>query len=152
MDLNKRLEELKIELPAPPPKGGIYAPVKQVGNTLYVSGQGPTINGVPQITGQAGAERTVEEAQEAAKMCIYNMLSTLQAYVGDLNKIKGAVKLLAFVASAPGFNDQPKVINAGSQILVDVFGEEGYAARSAIGTNELPGGITVEIEGMFELK
>ncbi len=152
MDINERLAELNINLPAPPPRGGVYKPVKQVGNMLYVSGQGATQNGVPAICGKVGAERTLEEGQAAARLCALNCLSTLQEYLGDLNRIKSLVKILAFVASAPGFNQQPKVVDGASLLLRDIFGPDlGVGARSAIGTNELPGDITVEIEFIFEI-
>ena len=152
MDVYAKLKELGIELPPPPPRMGIYLPVKQVGNILYVSGQGPTIGATPKVCGKVGAERTIEEGQHAARLCALNALSNIHNYLGDLNKIKSTVKLLAFVASAPGFNRQPEVVNGASQLLVDVFGEErGIGARSAIGTNELPADITVEIEFAFEI-
>lgn len=152
MDIYARLQELGLILPELPPRGGIYKPVKQVGNMLYVSGQGATVKGVPAITGHVGAERTIEEGQDAARLCVMNCLSTLHDYLGDLNKIKSLVKLLGFVASAPGFNMQPKVMDGASKLLMDIFGEDnGVGARSAIGTNELPGGITVEIEFIFEI-
>jgi enamine deaminase RidA (YjgF/YER057c/UK114 family) len=152
MNIYDRLEQLSITLPCPPARGGIYTPVKQSGCMLYVSGQGPSINGKPAYTGKAGDQRTVEEAQEAARICAMNMLSVLNEYVKDLNRIKGVVKLLGFVESSPGFNEQPTVINAASQLFVDVFGNDGWHARSAVGVNELPSDITVEIEGIFELK
>lgn len=151
MDVYARLKELNLTLPAPPPAGGIYKPVRPVGNCLYVSGQGATKAGVPVIAGKAGAERTLEEAQEAAKICVLNGLSVLHEYLGDLNKIKGLVKMLAFVQSAPGFSQQPKVIDTASALLRDIWGEAGVGARSAIGVNELPGNITVEIEFIFEI-
>ena len=151
MDVYARLKELNLTLPAPPPLGGIYKPVRQIENCLYISGQGPTKAGVPVITGKAGAERTIEEAQEAARICVLNGLSVLNDYLGDLNKIKGLVKTLAFVQSAPGFNQQPKVIDGASSLLRDIWGEAGVGARSAIGVNELPGNITVEIEFIFEV-
>ncbi len=152
MDIYARLKELNLELPELPPKGGIYKPVKQVGNMLYVSGQGATVKGVPAIVGHVGKERTVEEGQDAARLCVMNCLSTLHDYLGDLNKIKSLVKILGFVASAENFNMQPKVMDGASALLRDIFGEEnGIGARSAIGTNELPGGITVEVEFIFEI-
>jgi len=147
----ERLKELNLILPKPPPVGGIYKPVRQMGNCLYVSGQGPTKDGAPVITGKAGAERTLEEAQEAARICVLNGLSVLHGYLGDLNKIRGLIKMLAFVQSAPGFNMQPKVIDGASALLRDIWGEAGVGARSAIGVNELPGNITVEIEFIFEV-
>ncbi|MEM1484323.1 RidA family protein [Oscillospiraceae bacterium PP1C4] len=151
-DVYERLKELKIDLPEAPPRGGIYKPVKQADHYLYISGQGATKKGVPCITGKVGAERTIEEGQDAARICTLNALSTLQDYLGDLNRIKCVVKLLGFVASAPGFNMQPKVIDGASQLLFDIWGEDGVGARSAIATNELPGDITTEIEFIFEMK
>lgn len=152
MDIYKRLDELALPLPEPAPQGGIYKPVRQCGNLLYVSGHGPTVSGIPFIVGKVGVERTLEEGQEAARMCVMNALRSLHDSLGDLNQIKSLVKILAFVASAPGFNQQPKVIDAASQLLQNLWGEDGVGARSAIGTNELPGDIAVEIEFIFELK
>jgi enamine deaminase RidA (YjgF/YER057c/UK114 family) len=151
MDVYERIKELGYEIPELPPKGGIYKPVKQVGNMLYVSGQGATKKGIPVITGKVGAERTIEEGQDAARICALNALSTLHDYLGDLNKIKSLVKTLGFVASDDNFNQQPKVIDGASKLLADIFGEDGIGARSAIGVNELPGNITVEIEFIFEI-
>ena len=152
MDVYARIKNLDFSLPELPPKGGIYKPVIQVGNLLYVSGQGATSNGVPVLVGKVGAERTLEEGQQAAQICALNALSTLHEYLGDLNKIKRLVKTLGFVASAPNFNMQPKVIDGASRLLAEIYGEEnGIGARSAIGTNELPGNITVEIEFIFEI-
>ncbi|TCL70088.1 enamine deaminase RidA (YjgF/YER057c/UK114 family) [Hydrogenispora ethanolica] len=152
MCVYENLKKLQLELPAPPPLGGVYVPVKQVGNLLFTAGQGSTQNGVPVVAGKAGADVSIETAQNGARIAALNMLSILHQYTGDLNRIKNVVKILGFVASAPGFGDQPKVMNAASQLLVDLFGEAGRHARSAIGVNELPGNITVEIEGVFELK
>ncbi len=153
MDIYAKLEQLNLTLPDLPPRGGIYKPVKQVGNLLYVSGQGATVKGVPAVTGHVGAERTVEEGQQAARLCTLNCLSTLQDYLGDLNRIQSLVKILGFVSSAAGFNQQPKVIDGASALMRDLLGEDaGVGARSAIGVNELPGGISVEIEFIFEIR
>lgn len=150
-DVYARMKDLGYELPELPPPGGIYKPVKQVGNLLYVSGQGATVKGVPTVVGKVGAERTVEEGQAAARMCTLNALSTLEHYLGDLNRIKGVVKTLGFIASAPGFNLQPKVLDGCSMLLKELLGEDGVGARSAIGVNELPGNIACEIEYIFEI-
>ena len=152
MDVYARLKELNVTLPEPPPKGGIYKPVRQSGNCLYVSGQGTWKDGVLAYTGKLGAERTLEEGQAAAKICAINALAHLHAFLGDLNKIKGLVKTLGLVQSAAGFNKQPLVINGASGFLEEIWGEEGLGARSAIGVNELPNNISVEIEFIFELK
>lgn len=151
MCVYENLKSLNLSLPEPPPLGGIYVPVKQIGNLLYTSGQGPIVGNKPIMVGKLGSERTIEEGQKAARICILNTLSVLHHYLGDLNKIKNVVKLLGFVSSAPGFNDQPKVINGGSELLIDLFGDAGKHARSAVGANELPGNISVEIETIFEI-
>ena len=150
-DVYERLKELGHELPVQPPKGGIYKPARLLGNALYVSGQGATVAGVPEITGKIGVDRTIEEGQAAARLCVMNALSTLHSELGDLNKIRGLVKLLGFVQSAPQFSMQPKVIDGASALLRDIWGEDGVGARSAIGVNELPGNISVEIEFIFEV-
>ena len=151
MDVYARLKELNLTLPEPPPKGGIYKPVRQAGNCLYVSGQAASRAGALVFTGKVGGERTIEEGQEAAKICTLNALSNLHHFLGDLNKIKGVIKTLGFVQSADGFNQQPKVINGASSLLEDIWGEDGVGARSAIGVNELPSGTSVEIEFIFEI-
>ena len=152
MDIYKRLEELGIALPQATKAMGLYLPVKIAGNMAYVSGQGPLVDGKPVCTGKVGGDVSLEQAQAAAKQTALNTIALLHEYIGDLNRIKSVVKVLGFVASAPGFNEQPAVINAFSQTLVDVFGEDGRHARSAIGSNELPLDISVEIESIFELR
>ena len=152
MDIYAKMKELGHVLPVPAPLAGIFKPIKQVGSLLYVSGQGPTENGVPLVSGKVGAERTIEEGKHAARLCVLNALGVLHQYLGDLNRIKSTVKLLAFVASAPGFNRQPEVVNGASQLLLDLFGEDrGVGVRTSIGINELPSDITVEIEFIFEI-
>lgn len=150
-DVYARLKELGIQLPPPPAAGGIYTPVVEFsGNLLYCSGCGP---GTFAPLGKVGRDVTLEEAQEASRRCMLNLLTNLEAKTGDLNKIKRFVKVLAFVASDDDFTQQPQVVNGGSQLLVDVFGEDaGKPARSAIGVNVLPGNIPVEIEVLVELK
>lgn len=153
MDVYERIKELGINLPEPPPVGGVYFPVKEFGaNLIYTSGIGPILNGKPVMTGKLGKELMLEQGQEAARVTMLNILGAIQAKIGDLNRIRNVVKILAFVASADDFYDQPKVMNAASQLLVDIFGEKvGKAARSAIGTNVLPGNIPVEIEVICEI-
>ena len=150
-DVYQKLKELGHELPPPPPPGGIYKPVRQVGNLLYVSGQGSTVAGVPVIIGKVGEACDIKQGQAAARMCALNALAVLHDALGDLNRIKGVVKTLGFIASAPGFNKQPLVLNGCSGLLRELFGEDGVGARSAIGTNELPEGITCEVEFIFEI-
>ena len=153
MDVYGRLKELKLELPSPPKKGGIYTQAREFGdNMCYLSGFGTDINGVQNYNGKLGKEYTIEQGQQAAANCILNILAVLHQKLGDLNRIKRFVKMLAFVASDDNFFNQPSVANGASQLLVDLFGEEiGLPARSAIGVNVLPGNIPVEIELLLEV-
>lgn len=154
MNIYDVLKEKGITLPAPPPKGGVYTPVQEFGdNFLYCSGCGPDLGNGNTVVGRLGDTLTLEEGQQAAYNCMLNLLANLDAKTGDLNKIKRFVKVLAFVNSTDTFTQQPQVVNGGSNLLVDIFGEEtGCPARTAIGTNILPGNIACEIEVLVELK
>lgn len=147
------LKEKGITLPAPPPKGGIYTPVQEFGgNLLYCSGCGPNVGGGNTVEGKIGHELSLEDGQKAAYNCMLNLLANLEDKLGDLNRIKRFVKVLAFVNCTDDFAMQPQVVNGGSQLLVDLFGTEiGCPARSAIGTNALPGNIACEIEMLVEI-
>lgn len=149
--IEERMKELNIQLPKPPPRGGLYTPVVEFGDhLLYCSGCGPQIDG-KSIDGKLGKDLTVEQGQEAAYRCMLNLLSNLQAKLGSLDRIKRFVKVLAFVNSSDHFTMQPQVVNGGSQLLLDLFGEEiGLPARTAIGVNATPGNIAVEIEMLVE--
>jgi len=151
MGVYENLKAQGIELPAGLSAAGLYKPVNQTGNLLFVSGQGSIENG-EFITGRVGVNMTVEQGQYAAKVCAINTLAALQAYLGDLNRIKRCVKILGFVAGADDFTEQAKVINGCSQLFIDAFGEEGRHARSAIGTNSLPLGLAVEVESIWEIE
>jgi len=153
MDIYKKLDQLQIKIPDAPAKGGVYTPAREFGDKLvYVSGCGPQVKGICEFPGKVGREVTFEQAQQSARNCILNILAVLQAQIGDLNRVKQFVKMLAFISSDNGFAMQPQVANAASQLLVDIFGEEcGCASRSAIGVNILPGDIPVEIEILVEL-
>ena len=151
MDVYARLKELNLTLPNLPQPGGIYKPVRRAGNCLYVSGQVAEKDDVPVFPGKLGAEVTVEQGQEAARACALNALSNLHHFLGDLNAVKGVIKTLAFIQSADGFNQQPAVANGASGLLKDIWGEDGLGARSAIGVSELPDGVSVEIEFIFEV-
>lgn len=151
MNIYDNLETLKMKLPNPAVPGGVYSPVRQITPGLYyVSGCGPSLNGAPVKTGKLGKEITLFEGQEAARACALNILANIHKALGNLNRVTGIVKILGFVSSEPTFDQQPQVINGASELLCNVFGSEiGLAARSAIGTNVLPGDIPVEIELMF---
>lgn len=120
---------------------------------MYCSGCGPDLGNGNNVIGKLGKNLTLEQGQRAAYNCMLNLLANLDAKTGDLNKIKRFVKVLAFVNSTDDFGMQPQVVNGGSNLIVELFGEEaGLPARSAIGTNALPGGIACEIEVLVELK
>jgi enamine deaminase RidA (YjgF/YER057c/UK114 family) len=154
LNLESALQKYGLTLPEAPAKGGIYEPVKEFGEHLcYFSGCGPNMKGGPVYKGKLGAEYTVEEGQAAARCCVLNLLANLKAKIGDLGKVKRVVKMLCFVAASDSFYEHPQVANGGSQLLEDIFGvEAGRCARSAIGTNALPGNIPVEIELLVELE
>jgi enamine deaminase RidA (YjgF/YER057c/UK114 family) len=145
-----RLAELGLELPAVTPPLAAYVPAVQTGNHVYVSGQVPVANGEVLATGKVGAEVTPERAKELAARCALNGLAAVDALVG-LERIVRVVKVVGFVASAEGFTGQPGVINGASEFLVDVLGEAGKHARSAIGVFELPLGVPVEVEMIIEV-
>ena len=147
----ERMKAAGIQLPPALAPVGLYLPVQRMGNLAFVSGQGCIENGV-KLTGRAGADVNVEEAARRAKICMMNTLAALEQALGSLDQVIRPVKLLGFVACLDNFTQQADVINGASRLLLDVFGESGRAARSAIGTNSLPLGLTVEIESIFEVK
>ena len=152
MSIEARLEELGLTLPPPPPPGGTYSPVVQVGNTAYVSGQGPVQNDGSMITGRVGSEVDEEHGRNAAKQVGLTMLATIKDQLGSLDRIERFVKVLGMVNAAPDFGRHPAVINGFSDLMVEIFGENGRAARSAVGMGSLPGNISVEIEAIIQLK
>ena len=152
MSVEERVKELGIILPVPAKPVAEYVPVKQVGKLLYISGQDCKKDGKLLSEGKVGKELSVEQGQEAARQCMVNALGVLKQYLGNLDEIKQVVKVLGFVNSADGFVLQPAVINGGSKLLVEVFGEEGRHSRSAISSNELPFNTPVEIELIVEIK
>ena len=150
--IEKRIKELKIELPNAPDPVGAYVAYKKVNNLLFISGQLPVAVDGSIIKGKLGKDLTLEQGQNASKLCALNILAQAKkAMDGDLNKIKGCVKITAFVNCTEDFKDQPKVINPASETLSAVFGESGKHARAAVGTNSLPLGIAVEIDAIFEI-
>lgn len=151
-DVYEKLKEMKLSLPTPPPRGGLYTPVLSFGSHLYYcSGCGPDQPDGSTVIGKLGLNLSVEEGQEAARRCALNLLANLERELGDLNRIKRFVKVLAFVNCTDTFDQQPQVINGASELLMNLFGPDaGLPARSAIGTNALPGGIACEIEVLVE--
>ena len=150
MSIADRLRELGVTVPAPSPPaaGGLYAPCVQTGSLLFVSGQIPR---GADARGKLGESVTVEQGQALARECALNALGIVQAHLGSLERIVQAVRVAGYVASAEGFTDHPRVINGASQLLIDVLGEKGRSARIAIGVAELPLGVPVEVEFLFEV-
>ena len=142
----QRVATLGIELPQAAVPKYQYVPVVVHGDTAYVSGQLPWSGGSLVATGLVGADVSVELAESAARCCLLQALAALRAALGTLDRVERILKVTGFVASAPGFRDQPRVIDAASRLLGDVFGEAGRHARSAVGVAELPRGAPVEIE------
>jgi enamine deaminase RidA (YjgF/YER057c/UK114 family) len=141
----RRLHELGIELPAPFPPAGNYLACVIDGGLVYVSGHGP-VAGEVMVRGKVGRDLTLKEGQHAARLTGLSILATLNAELGDLDRIEQIVKVFGMVNCAPGFNQTPAVINGCSDLLVEIFGEAGRHTRSAVGMAELPFDIAVEIE------
>lgn len=152
MLVEKKIEELGLELPNAPIPVGAYIPVQICGNIAYLSGQTSRINGVRRYLGKVGTEVSEEEAYLSARDACLNCLAALKAAIGDLDKASKTLKIVGFVNSAPGFNQQPKVINGASDLLYELYGENGKHARSAVGVAELPFNASVELEMIIELK
>ncbi|MFD7009211.1 RidA family protein [Rhodococcus sp. JVH1] len=148
--IRQRLTELGLELPAPSSAVASYVPAVRTGNYLYTSGQLPLVDGALPHTGKVAADVSAEDAAELARICTLNAFAAISALV-DLDSIIRVVKVVGFVASAPGFNGQPAVVNGASDLLLAVFGDKGQHARSAVGVAELPLNAPVEVELIVEL-
>jgi enamine deaminase RidA (YjgF/YER057c/UK114 family) len=146
MTVENRLRELGLELPEAVAPQFQYVPVVLHGGLAWVSGQVPRAGSRILMTGKVGAEVSLDQAQTAARACVLQALSQLKQALGDLDRIQRIVKVTGFVASAPGFTQQPQVIDAASELLGQALGESGRHARSAVGVAELPRGVPVEIE------
>lgn len=152
MSAEQRLASLGVELPPPPKPVGLYKPMVIVGNLAYLSGHGPLKSDGTLIKGRLGDDMTLEQGQLAARQTGLAMLASLHAGLGTLDRVTRVIKLLGLVRCTDEFEQQPAVINGCSQLFADVFGQDpGIGARSALGTNALPTGIAVEIEGIFEI-
>ena len=152
MQIEARLKEMGIELPPAVTPVANYVPAVRTGNLIFLSGHGPFKEDGSLITGKVGADLTVEQGYAAARRVAIGLLGSLKAVIGDLDRVNRVVKLLGLVNCTPEFTDQPKVINGASDIFVEVFGDKGKHARSAVGTNALPLNIAVEIEMIVEVE
>ncbi|MCA1646332.1 MAG: RidA family protein [Chloroflexi bacterium] len=148
--IDDRLRELGLSLPPPRAPLANYVPARRVGNLVYTAGQ---VSGTAEqeIKGKLGAELSVEEGRAAARMCALNCLAALLTVIDALDEIKQLVRVGVFVNSAAGFNQQPVVANGASDLFVEIFGDAGRHARTAVGVNELPAGFSVEVELVAEV-
>lgn len=146
MTVSERLQQLGIALPEAAQPTFNYVPVTLHRGAAYVAGQMPKVDGEIRVFGKAGAEISLATAQDEARVCILQGLACLQAALGSLDRVEQVLRINGYVASAPGFNDQPRVLDAASELLVQVFGDAGRHARSAIGVAELPRNAVVEID------
>ena len=151
MTIEERLTELGLELPEPTKPLASYVPVRVSGSLAHVSGQTPSEAGSPLWTGRLGEDVSIEDGQAAAQRCALQVLSVLKAELGDLSRVRRFVQVTVYVASAPGFTDQPKVANGASDLFVDVLGDDGRHARAAIGVASLPLGVPVEVSAVVEV-
>ncbi len=147
----QRLKDLGIELPQVLSPAGSYIPAVRASNLVFTAGQVPFEDGEIRITGKVGDAVSLEEAQHAARLCALNALAAAASEAGGLDRIGRVIKVVGYVASAPGFNDQPQVVNGASDLLGEIFGENGHHARSAVGVAELPLDVPVEVELIVEL-
>lgn len=149
--IEKRLDALNITLPSPPKPVGSYVPVVITGKLAFVSGQIPIKDGKVIYAGKVSRDLSVEDAQKAARLCVINALAQLKAELGSLDRISKIVRVSGFVNSPPEFTDQPKVINAASDLLFEIFGQKGQHTRIAVGVSSLPLNSAVEIDLIAEI-
>ena len=147
----ERMQQLGLELPQVPIPAASYVPAVRTGNLVFTAGQVSFEDGEIRVTGKVGDAVSLEEAQHAARLCALNALAAAASEAGGLDRISRIIKVVGYVASAPGFNGQPQVVNGASDLLGEIFGENGHHARSAVGVVELPLGVPVEVEMIVEL-
>jgi enamine deaminase RidA (YjgF/YER057c/UK114 family) len=151
MKPTERLKELNLQIPPVPKPVAAFIPAKRIGSQVFTSGQLPFVQGKLQYPGKVGAEVSVNEGYEAAKLCVLNCLGAIVGEIEDLNLIKRVAQVKVFVNSAPGFIQQPQVANGASELLLKVFEENGTHVRTAVGVAELPLNSSVEVEMVVEI-
>ena len=150
--VESRINELKITLPEVPKPVAAYIPAKQTGKLVFTAGQLPMVNGELISKGLLGQDVEIDEANKAARICTLNALAAIKGVIGDLDRIKQIVRVVGYVASVPTFTQQPAVVNGSSELLLEIFGENGKHARSAVGMTVLPLNASVEIELTVEVE
>lgn len=150
--IENRLKDLGVSLPEAAAPAANYVPFAKTGNQLYISGQLPMLDGKIQVTGKLGADVSLEDGKNAARICAINLLAQAKAATGNLDKVTRLVKIVGFVNSTGDFTDQPQIINGASDFMVEAMGDAGRHARSAVSAASLPFGVPVEIEAIFEIE
>ena len=150
--VESKLSELKLSLPDAPKPVAAYIPAKQSGNLVFTAGQLPMVNGELISKGLLGQDVEIDEANKAARICTINALAAIKGLIGDLDQIQQIVRVVGYVASVPTFTQQPAVVNGASELLLEIFGNNGKHARSAVGMAVLPLNASVEIELTVEIK
>lgn len=149
--IEEKIASMKISIPIPPKPAGSYIPTVRSGNLVFVSGQIPIKDGKVEFQGKVPTDVSIETAQNAARLCAINVLAQLRAEIGTLDKVTKIIKVSGFVNSTPNFFEHPKVINAASDLLFEIFGEKGKHTRVAVGVSSLPLNSTVEIDLLAEV-
>ena len=153
MNTDEYLSSNGIQLPTAPVAAGLYKPMTIVGDLAYLSGHLPILEDGQMMLGSVGQDRSIEEGHGAARQVGLNMLATLKAELGSLNRVVRVIKLLGLVQAPSGFTQHPQVVNGCSELFKNVFGDDyGVGTRSALGVSGLPGGVMVEIEGVFQIR
>lgn len=152
LSYEERAKSMGITIPEVATPVGAYLLAVQSGTLIFTAGQGPVKDGVPAYKGKIGRDLTVEDGYEAAKLAALNCLAAAKSVLGTLDRVERVVKVNGYVNSAPGFTDQPKVMNGASDVLAQIFGENGRHARTSVGVNELPMNIAVEVELVLACK
>ena len=150
--VENKLIHLNLSLPDAPKPVAAYIPAKQTGNLVFTAGQLPMVNGELISKGLLGQDVEIDEANKAARICTLNALAAIKGVIGDLDRIKQIVRVVGYVASVPTFTQQPAVVNGASELLLEIFGENGKHARSAVGMAVLPLNASVEIELTVEVE
>jgi enamine deaminase RidA (YjgF/YER057c/UK114 family) len=153
-NIDRRIAELGLKLPSASPAFATYLPWKVSRGMAYISGQGPLNDGkiVPEYCGVVGADMSVATAQEAARLTALNVVAQLEAACGgDLDRVTGCVQIMGFVNCVPGYTETPTIVNGGSDVIVEIFGDIGRHARFAVGSHALPVNIAVELAAIFEI-
>jgi enamine deaminase RidA (YjgF/YER057c/UK114 family) len=151
MEIEKKMRGLGLEIPEVPKPVASYVPAVRSGNYVYTSGQVPFVKGELMHRGKLGGDLTIEQGYECARVTALNCLAAVKSVIDDLDRVKQIVRVTGFINSAPGFTDQPKVLNGASDLLVEIFGERGKHSRLALGTSELPLGAPLEIDMVVEI-